>query len=225
MTRLLLAAAGVAALLLPLTSAARVWNDHPQIQQPDRIQPGSREWSWDGNDALKVGVPAELHYTAAGAPRIVITGPEELLAHVREGAGSIWLEDGWHGSGGDRLVINVTGVRVHDVALAGAGDASLAGLDLDHLHLSVAGSYAVKADGHAEDVDLSLAGSSHIDLGQVAARRANIRIAGSAQVWLSPHDDANVSIAGSGHVRMAARPLNLREKITGSGRVDVSDRP
>ena len=209
----------LALLTLPLcgAAAARDWSFHPV--QPVVDQPGHREWAWDGDDGLAVEAPVTVHYSPAGPPRVVATGPAEMVSHMQFGQGRIRVDDDWHSRGHDDVQVTVTGVTVHKIALAGSGRAELNGLALDRLRLSVAGSGDVTADGRADSVDLSIAGSGNADLDKVAVRNANIHIAGSGAVRMNPRDEANVSITGSGDVRMRARPTSLHQTTIGSGRV------
>jgi hypothetical protein len=54
-------------------------------------------------------------------------------------------------------------------------------------------------------------------------QRADIHIAGSGNVSVTPTEEANVHVAGSGNIRMKARPPRLSQFITGSGGVSVID--
>jgi hypothetical protein len=217
----------LAVLVLPLgasfSSQARNWNDDFVPRQPSLVQPGHREWAWEGDDGLAIEAPVTLHYSPAGSPRVVVTGPDELISHIQFGQGRIRVDDDWHFPGRGRVEVTVTGVTVHNVALAGSGRAELDDLNLDRLHISVAGSGGVKADGRAGRLDLSIAGSGNVDLGGLRVRDANIHIAGSGDVVVSPRDQANVSITGSGNVRMAARPASLHQTTLGSGRVSFPE--
>lgn len=212
----------LALLSLPLPGAASArdyWNDGFIARDPVVNQPGHREWAWDGNDGLAIEAPVTVNYSPAGSPRIVIEGPEDMLAHVRVGQGRIRVDNDYRFSGNGHLVATVSGVTVHKVALAGSGRATLDGLNLDNLQLAVHGSGQVKATGRAERVELDVAGSGDVDMAGVAVRRANIRIAGSGNVDMSPRDEASLVVAGSGNVRMASRPSKLNQIVTGSGGV------
>lgn len=188
-------------------------------RQPALVQPGHREWTWDGGDSLSVEAPVTMHYSADGPARIVATGPDEMLEHLRIGQGHIRADDDWHFRDGGRVTVTVTGVTVHRIALAGSGNATLDGLKLDRLRLLLAGSGSVTGTGRADWVELSIAGSGAADLAHLSARRADITIAGSGDVALSPREEARVTITGSGAVHMAARPIRFTQKVVGSGNV------
>jgi hypothetical protein len=215
----------LALLALPLcavTAAARDWDDFRPLK-PVVDQPGHREWAWEGDDGLAVEAPVSVHYSPAGSPRVVATGPADMIAHMQFGQGRIRVDDDWHSRGHDRVEVTVSGVTVHKISLAGSGRAELNGLALDNLRLSVAGSGNVKADGRADRVELSIAGSGDVDMDQVAVRDTNIHIAGSGAVRMTPRNQANVSITGSGDVRMRARPASLQQTTIGSGRVSFPE--
>jgi hypothetical protein len=217
-------AIAMAALALAATAAVgRDWDDNFVPREPAVKQAGHYEWVWDGADSLGIQAPVRVRYTPAGTPRIVATGPDELLAHLQVGQGRIRVDRDWHYSGRDRIQVTVTGVTVHNIALSGSGQASLEKLDLDHLNLAISGSGSVRGDGRSDSVNLAVSGSGNADLANLAARSANIHISGSGRVNLTPSDSANIAVSGSGIVRMTARPPHLSQKITGSGGVRIAN--
>jgi hypothetical protein len=202
--------------LLSVGAAARDWDSFTP-REPSLKQPGHQEWTWDGTDGLGVSVAGIVHYQRGGPARITISGPDEILERVRVGQGQIrYCEDCRVPR--TPLDITVSGVALRKLSLAGSGgDIRLGRLDQDELMLSIAGTGRVSAEGRIDDVKLSIAGSGNADLEKVAALRANINIAGSGDVALTPRDEANIHVAGSGNVRMTAPPARLRQSITGSG--------
>lgn len=212
----------LALLALPLmgTANARDWDDGFTPRDPVVSQPGHREWTWDGGNKLALEAPVTLHYSPDGPARVVATGPDEMLNHLRFGQGRIRADNDWNFlRDGGRVTVTVTGVTAEKISLAGSGSATLDGLKLDALRLSLAGSGSVTGTGRATRVELSIAGSGSADLAHLATQRANISIAGSGDVMLSPRDEAYVAITGSGAVHMAARPAHFDEKVVGSGTV------
>ena len=214
----------LALTLLAAAPACAQDRRHPFTpEQPRLVQPGHREWTWDGGDKLAIEAPVILQYRPSGTPRVVVTGPDALISHIQIGRGRVRVDNDWRLPGDNQITVTVTGVTVHDIALAGSGRADLNELNLDHLRLSMAGSGTVKANGRADQIDLSVSGSGKADLSAVGVRDANILVAGSGDVRISPRDSADVSIVGSGNVRMAVKPARLHQTTTGSGRISFSD--
>lgn len=202
--------------LLIVAAHARDWDGFVP-REPALKQPGHQEWAWDGSDGLGVSVSGVVHYQRGGPARISISGPDAILAKLRVGQGQIrYCED----CRVPRVPLDITvsGVPLRKVALAGSGgDIQLGRLDQDELRLSIAGTGQISAEGRIDEVKLSIAGSGNAHLEKVAARRADIHIAGSGDVDLTPRDEASIHVAGSGNVRMTAAPARLNQSIVGSG--------
>src|SRR5689334_7221849 len=217
------AKAGFALCLLSLTVAPAIARDGYDFtpREPSLKQSGHWEWAWDGDDGLGVGlVGATVHYVPKGPARIVITGPDEALERVRVGQGQIrWCEDCRAIRG---LEVTVSGVTLHNVALHGADvNIQLGRLDQDRLNLAIAGTGEIDAGGRVDRLSASIAGAGNIGMGDAKVQRASINIAGSGDVTVSPREEANVHVAGSGRVRMTAMPARLNQSITGAGGVRV----
>jgi hypothetical protein len=215
---------GFALCLLILAVAPAVARDGYDFtaREPSLKQSGHWEWAWDGEDGLGVGlVGATVHYDPKGPARIVITGPNEALERVRVGQGQIrWCEDCRAIRG---LEVTVSGVTLHNVALHGADvNIQLGHLDQDRLNLALAGTGEIGASGRVDRLSASIAGAGNIRMDGAKVQRASINIAGSGDVTVSPRDEANVHVAGSGRVNMTAMPARLNQSITGSGGVRVN---
>lgn len=217
----------------------------PAVSQPNRL-----EWVWDGGDRLAVGVPATVRYSEQGAPRVIITGPEELLRRVRFRDGTISNRDDWGFSWGkqERLEIQVTGVKLRNFLVSGSARMLLGKLDRDSINIRVSGSGSAMLDAaKVRDISLKVSGSGRIQLGTLqAARDVEVNISGSGSATAASGQaesidlsisgsgsadfgglqsrEASVTLSGSGHAAVAPRDVaNIR--ISGSGRVRMPTSP
>jgi hypothetical protein len=219
----MMAMAALALATLAAGSAmARGWDDF-MPRDPVVKQAGHYEWTWDGDDGLSLEAPVTLHYAPGGTPRIVATGPDELLAHLEVGQGRIRVDRDWHYSGRDRVEVTVSGVTVHNISLSGTGHMEFNGLDLDRLHLAISGSGALTGAGRADRLDLAISGSGNADLSRLAVRDANIHLSGSGNVRVSPSGTVNLAASGSGVVRMTRQPARINQSVSGSGGVRIEN--
>lgn len=212
----------VVTMLAVLPGAARPWDFTPL--KPVVDEPGRKEWNWNGQHSLSLGVPAVVRYQRSGTPRIVVTGPKEALDRVLVGEGRIVRDDdGWRwGFGGDEtLQVTITGVALDRVSIGGSGKIHLGRLDQERMDASIGGSGTITAEGRVEHLDLKIGGSGKIDFGQVTARDAQIKIGGSGNIDVTPREQANVTIGGSGTVRMGVKPAHMRARVAGSGHILV----
>ena len=81
------------------------------------------------------------------------------------------------------------------------------------------GSGAVTASGEAHEVSLDATGSSRADLGRLVAQQVSAQISGSGDVDLAPREDADISISGSGVVRLHGAVARIHSHVSGSGQI------
>jgi hypothetical protein len=183
---------------------------------------GSRSLDWTGGDEVKISLPADVHYVAGTGDKVVITGNQALLDHVRLQGDKLSLDC----RGGNYGSVDVTlpGRVFHSFALLGSGDLDLKNIDQPKLEIVMAGSGDVTASGRADRVELNMAGSGDADLGGLQAARAEVNLAGSGDVDVAAHDDLELNIAGSGDVRLHGEPAHIESHVFGSGRI-IHDAP
>ena len=215
-------------------------------REPAVTQPGRLEWTWDGGKRLGVGVPGTVHYSEQGAPRVVITGPDELLRRVHFGDGNIFMDNdsffSWHDR--DRLDITVTGVALNEFNVSGSGKLILGKLKRDWIGINVSGSGSTELEASVSgDAELRVSGSGHIIFGALEARNLKAHISGSGGIDGKGHADtldldmsgsgrfaditasrANVTMSGSGRATIAARDA-ARVRISGSATVRMPTKP
>ncbi|MES2472018.1 MAG: DUF2807 domain-containing protein [Pseudomonadota bacterium] len=197
---------------------------------PAVSQPGRLEWAWDGSDRLAVGVPATVRYSEQGAPRLIITGPDDLLRRVRFRDGSISNRDEWGFSWSkqERLEIQVTGVKLKNFLVSGSARMLLGKLDRDSINIRVSGSGSAMMDAaKVGDISLKVSGSGNIQLGTLQAREVEVEVSGSgsANAASGNAESIDLSISGSGSADFGG--LKSREasvNLSGSGQAAVAPR-
>lgn len=227
LTKSLAKAACIVCLLgVSVLSAAAAWGDRVS-REPASVQTGRVEWAWDGGTRLAVGAPGTVHYSEQGAPRVVITGPDEMLAHVRFGDGAITMDNDYNffGNNHDRLDITVTGVALNEFVVSGSGKMLLGKLKRNSLSLLVSGSGSAELDAVVKgDADLRVSGSGHITFAGLEARNLHAHISGSGGIEGKGHADAlDLDMSGSGRfadISSARADVNM----SGSGRAVIAPR-
>jgi len=175
----------------------------------------SRPFTWDGSDELTFNQSGELHFTTAPTWSLSISGPAKTLDSLSVANGRI--------TGDGPLDVTLTGPALRTVRLNGSGEITLDRLQQDALDIEIHGSGTVHAEGRVETLKLAIAGSGDAQLEELSAQTAKVAIAGSGDADIAPLELAEISILGSGSVRLHTRPRNLSSKIQGSGElIDLS---
>ncbi len=178
----------------------------------------SREFTWDGDDEVTINVPASVHYRPDGGPTLIASGPPEVLRHLRVSNGRVAYD--CRESGFDRaLTLTLPGRPLQKFTLNGSSNLMLEDINQPELKIRIRGKGAVRATGTAKNVDVSIAGSGEVHLGELAVQNLDIRIAGSGEGEVAPQEQADIHIAGSGKIRLLTQPHTLNTHIAGSGRI------
>ena len=165
-------------------------------------------WNWNGD-----GQPVH----------IVVTAPQVTDAGV---GGSGHLDLGRLTQ--DRLQLSVSGSGSLDasgqfkslgLSVSGSGFGRLGQISAGDMTANLSGSGQIKADGAAETLHLGVSGSGGADLGDVTVQDADAHLAGSGWAKLSPKRSADISVSGSGSVRLLSEPPRLITHRGGSGSI------
>jgi hypothetical protein len=177
-----------------------------------------KSWRWSGGDTLALDAPMNIRYRPSDPPGVSVTGPEDLLKHVRVSDGRI-ASDTAVNHNGKRLDAVLSGVAIRKFVVNGGENLDLGEIDQPGLDLFINGSGTVSGRGKVERLNLTIAGPGKAELGGLSVDDAEVSILGSGEASLSPHGSVKLFIAGSGRLQLLTRPAELRQTILGSGEV------
>jgi len=180
-----------------------------------------KSWRWEGGDTLALDMPINIRYRPSGPQGVLVTGPEELLKHVRVSDGRIASDTAMPRSSGKKLDAVVSGVPIRKFVVNGGENLDLGEIDQPDLDLHLNGSGTVSGHGKVDQLRLTIAGSGKANLGGLSVTGdANISILGNGDAALSPHGRVKLFVAGSGKLQLLTKPTELRQTIVGSGGVN-----
>jgi len=243
---LVCAASGAAAAVggSDFSEGFSLFDGRPRCEAVTGATATSREMDWDGSDRAGLNLMGEARYTPGTGGRLQASGDPQVLAHLRIRGGTVELDcRGWRDRTKD-VVVNLPG-RSFDKFHVSGGRLVLNRLDQQRLSVSIAGSGKVRANGKAQDVKFSIAGSGEMDLDQIIANRGEMKIAGSgtfragsvaigelemgiagsgrAEIGQLRSRAADIDIAGSGTVIAKGTADSVKVDISGSGRADFGE--
>ena len=180
-----------------------------------------KAWAWNGGDTLALDAPINIRYEPKGARQVSLTGPAELMAHVRVSEGRIGADTSVTRDSGKRMEAVVSGIPIRKFIVNGGENLDLGEIDQPGLDLHLNGSGMVSGHGKVDRLNLSISGPGKANLGGLSVTGdAKISILGSGDASLSPHGKVTLFIAGSGNLQLLTKPSELRQTVVGSG--DVS---
>lgn len=176
-----------------------------------------RRLRWTGDDTVEVVTAASLRLIAGTGSEVIVRGAPQAIAHLQLRGGRLSADCRLRPS--QPIEVELPARSLRHVRISGSGRVAMEKLDQPELTLTISGSGHMQVNGMVERVSATISGSGDIRLGDVALKRLAIRISGSGDLEAAPKDEADVTISGSGHVRLLTRPANLRSKLSGSGRI------
>lgn len=102
-------------------------------------------------------------------------------------------------------------------SIAGSGDIRIGDFDAPRLKVNISGSGSAAVAGTTRDAEFRIAGSGDIKCRELKAENTEVHIAGSGNVWTYCSQNLDVHIAGGGDVHYLGNPVNVKQKIAGSG--------
>jgi len=179
-----------------------------------------KTWQWNGGDTLALDAPINIRYEPKGSPGVSLTGPAELLQHMRMSDGRIGADTSVTRVSGKKVEAVVSGVSIRKFVVNSGENLDLGDIDQQGLDLHINSSGTVSGRGKVEQLNLTIAGSGKANLGGLSVTdNANVSILGSGDATLSPRGRVKVFIAGSGNLQLLTKPSELRQTIVGSGEV------
>ena len=175
-----------------------------KIKAPDNILPLIQTEVSDG--LLKIG--AEKNRYKVKEPIIIYVPVDSRLKQVDiKGSADIYTE-------------NSLETKALDVDVYGSGDVRLQ-VDSSTLALKIDGSGDIRVGGKTDNLSININGSGNVEVPNLKAEKAVININGSGNVSAYVTEDVDVSITGSGDVTIKGNPKKVKQKIKGSGGVNV----
>lgn len=177
-----------------------------------------RRLPWTGDDTIDVVMPVSLRLTPAAGDEVVLRGAPEAIAHVQLRRGRLFTNCRRLGSS-QPIEVELPARALRHVRISGAGTVALEKLDQPRLALTISGSGQIQAQGAVERVSATISGSGDVRLGDLATKQLTTKISGSGSLEAAPKDEADITLSGSGRVKLLSRPASLHTKVSGSGRI------
>ena len=179
----------------------------------------TREFPWGDSDSVSVDVPSTIHYAPGSGTTVIAKGDPQILARLEVKDGKISMNCHLRHWRGNVLDITLPGREFRKYELEGMVNLFLKDLAQKDLAIEIAGKGEVTASGKVAAFNIDIAGKGDVHSRDLAVKTLKLDIAGRGDVETSPQDDADISIAGSGDVKLYTEPKHIDTSIMGSGNV------
>lgn len=176
-----------------------------------------------GFEEIDVRGSGEVTVDVTGTESLTVEADDNILplleTNVRNGVLVLSVESNIDPTVGPSYTI--TAATLQGVSIAGSGDVTATGLDVDSFEVDIAGSGDVSPTGAAGTLAVAIAGSGRYQGEDLVAATGSVDVSGSGSAVVNVTDELDVDVAGSGNVEYIGSPT-VTQSISGSG--DVSQR-
>lgn len=120
-----------------------------------------------------------------------------------------------------RVVCGIVVPRLDKVKITGAANVTIIDAFQDVMNLVITGSGTISANGETREVDAEISGAGNIEMNQLKAINARLKISGSGSICGHVSNKVSANISGVGNITLFGDPASLSEKITGIGKLVV----
>ncbi|MBB6123982.1 GIN domain-containing protein [Sphingobium subterraneum] len=178
----------------------------------------SRTVSFDGATPLTIDVPVTLDYRRGMESRMVISGSDRALKALRWADGRLSLDKMERHHSGIRVTI--VAPRLTGLSLQAPGAVRLRDMQQPEFRLNVDGPTDVEAAGTVGKLEVIANGVGNIDLEDVQAKDATVKINGVGNVEISAAGTVDADMAGIGNLSLHQKPGKLNSRAVGIGSID-----
>jgi hypothetical protein len=177
----------------------------------------------DGFHAIDLRGVATMDILVGPAASMSLTGDANSLAtlktRVQEGTLILETQRGWFAKGNSHLQIRLTTPALDAVALNGAGDITVNGLQGGPLVLVVQGAGNLEASGAVDVLTARTNGAGNLDLSHLDAREATVAVNGAGNIEVNASQKLDATVNGVGSITYAGKPKDLVSAIHGVGSI------
>ncbi|UFZ03004.1 DUF2807 domain-containing protein [Bradyrhizobium ontarionense] len=202
---------------------AMPWSGETQSRERRTV-----DLAWPGGDAVRIRIPAHVHFQPGPTAQASVTGEADLAGHVRLRDGQLeWDTAEWGDLvdclRADDLVVQLSGPAVTSWTIDGSARLDLADIRQDVVRITAHGSGAVTAGGEVHEAVVEAAGSGRVDLGRLVTRTTTANLHGSGNLNLadSRQESLHITLRGSGVVTASGAAHEVSLESAGSGRADL----
>ena len=123
------------------------------------------------------------------------------------------------------MYVAVTVPSLDRIALQGAGNISVSGINGQRLNVALPGAGNIEATGAATKLDVTIGGEGTAMLHQMIARDARAAISGDGTIMVTATRSLAARISGTGAIFYRGDPSRVTQKVSGTGTISPGGGP
>ncbi len=177
----------------------------------------------EGFDRVRIDAVADVDIKIGSEFSVVLEAEDNIIdlveVDVAGGKLVIDMDDGYSIDTDESIRFEITMPELEGLIFRGVGDVRVTNLNAKELEIECPGVGKLYCEGKAKRVYIDFSGVGSMDLGDLVASRARVRVDGVGTVIVNVEDDLDVDVNGMGTVRYYGDPGNVRSSVSGFGKI------
>jgi hypothetical protein len=174
-------------------------------------------------DRVRVNAVAEIDIEIGPRFDVVVEAEDNIIdlldVDVSGGRLTIDMDDRYDIDTDEDVRFEITMPSLVGLDIRGVADIVVSGLDEKSVEIDCQGVCKVYCQGTAMDLDIDFPGVGSLDLEDLRAANARVRVDGVGNVDVRVTDKLDVEVNGMGKVRYYGDPYEVRTDVSGFGRI------
>jgi hypothetical protein len=181
----------------------------------------TEERTLEAFSAIDLSGESALAVRVGGPQSVVVSADDNLVDRVTTTVGGEKLVVGTEGSfrTTSPMTVTVTVPSLDELELSGAGSVDAEGVRGERLVVTLSGDGLVRVTGRVEKLDVRLAGTGNAELAELEAADVRAELGGTGRISVHAGRTLDASIPGTGTITYRGSPLDVTQRVTGTGSV------
>jgi hypothetical protein len=170
---------------------------------------------------LKAEDEVEVNLRVGESRRLRVRAGENVIDDIRTEVrdGTLYVSYDGPSIREGRLLVDVSAPAVERLAITGAADVRVDGLEADAFDVRVSGAGDIAAAGRVRRLTLDISGAGDADLAELAADDARVELSGSGDAEVRASELLDAEVSGAGDLAYRGAP-QVRQDVSGAGEID-----
>jgi putative autotransporter adhesin-like protein len=175
----------------------------------------------DAFTRLKAEDEVDVNLRVGESRRLRVRAGEKVIDDIRTEVrnGTLYVAYDGPSIREGRLLVEVSAPTVEALAITGAADVRVDGLDADAFDIRVSGAGDLAAEGRVQRLTLDISGAGDADLAELVADDARVELSGSGDAEVRASELLDAEVRGAGDLAYRGDP-RVREDVSGSGEIE-----
>jgi hypothetical protein len=186
----------------------------------------TRNYDLEGFDSIRIDGVFVVRVTAGEDFAVELEAEDNLIEYisieVRRGTLVLDLEDDVEIETDEEFRVTISMPELVEIDGNGVYTLRATGLDNERTEISTEGVGEIELEGKTEELFVSCQGVGDMELRDLVAQNADIRVEGIGEVNVFVEQDLRARVSGMGEVRYAGNPDSVDDEVEGFGSIKRS---